>query len=126
LSGVPAPASLVEAVAAPLAGAALRAAMAGAKLIYRTVYGDPCTIELCADGRMIGIAGFANEDRDTGRWWVEGDEWCRQWRQWAYGEAARFKTFVQDGRVAWFRDGKLVDWAVYAAGSGEAGTIEGG
>ena len=30
-------------------------------------------------GTLVGRAGHANEDCDRGRWWVEGDLWCRQW-----------------------------------------------
>jgi GntR family transcriptional regulator/MocR family aminotransferase len=113
MSGVPAPENLARAAGRHLTGAALRTAMSGARLLYRTVYGDPCTIELMPDGRMLGIAGYANEDRDEGRWWVDGNRWCRQWKRWAYGETAVFETTVDDGRVAWYRDGRLVDWAIY-------------
>ena len=60
--------------------------MSGATFISRTVYGDPLTIELNADGTMTGRAGFAHEDLDEGRWWLEGDFWCRQWQEWAYGQ----------------------------------------
>jgi GntR family transcriptional regulator/MocR family aminotransferase len=111
--GVPAPARLAEGGA--LKAASLRAAMQGARLLYRTVYGDPCTIDLLPDGTMQGTAGYANEDQDDGSWWVEDDCWCRRWNNWAYGETARFGTVVADGLVGWFRDGKLVDWAVYVA-----------
>src|SRR3546814_1276616 len=40
-----------EAVA-PLRGKALRRAMAGASLLYSTVYGAPCTLEINADGNL--------------------------------------------------------------------------
>ena len=101
-----------------LSGASLKKRMAGATLLYKTVYGDPCTIELKEDGRMVGRAGYANEDRDTGRWWVEGDQWCRQWKVWAYGEISRLLTRIDGGRIQWFRAegpeaGRLVDSAVF-------------
>ena len=96
-----------------LTGAALRTAMSGAMLLCKTVYGDPCTIELHADGRMSGRAGYANEDCDAGRWWVEGDVWRRQWDRWSYGEAASFQTVIVDDRIGWFdASGRLVDSAV--------------
>jgi GntR family transcriptional regulator / MocR family aminotransferase len=69
-----------------LRGQALRRAMAGRTLLYSTVYGEPCTIQARADGALVGRAGYANEDRDSGRWWIEGDRWFRQWHSWAYGE----------------------------------------
>lgn len=85
-----------------LQGEALSAAMAGATILCRTVYGDPCTIELLEDGRMQGRAGYANEDCDTGRWWVDGGRWNRQWQQWAYGEPTAFFVVIEGERIKWF------------------------
>ena len=96
-----------------LSGERLRAALRGLTLLYKTVYGDPCTIELLPDGRMAGRAGYANEDCDAGRWWTEGDRWYRQWDRWAYGEPAGYHTVIEADRVKWFNtDGVLVDSAV--------------
>lgn len=96
-----------------LTGEALQTAMSGAMLLCKTVYGDPCTIELHPDGGMSGRAGYANEDCDVGRWWVEGDVWRRQWDRWSYGEAASFQTVIVDDRIGWFdASGRLVDSAV--------------
>lgn len=95
-------------------GEALRARMAGAALLCKTVYGAPCTIELLADGAMRGRAGYANEDRDEGRWWVEGDTWFRQWNTWAYGEPSGYRPLIEDGRVQWLNaKGVAVDSAVF-------------
>ncbi len=97
----------------PLKGTALRRAVAGATLLYKTVYGDPCTIELQENGTMTGRAGYANEDRDTGRWWIEDDRWCRQWTSWAYGEVSRFFVQVKRDQILWLNEaGRLVDSAV--------------
>ena len=102
-----------ETASARLSGAALQAAMSGAVLLCKTVYGDPCTIELLTDGRMVGRAGYANEDCDEGRWWVEGDVWCRQWVRWSYGETSRLMTAIVGDRIGWFDvGGRLVDTAV--------------
>lgn len=96
-----------------LGGERLRSALRGLTLLYKTVYGDPCTIELLPDGRMAGRAGYANEDCDAGRWWTEGDRWYRQWDRWAYGEPAGYHTVIEADRVKWFNtDGVLVDSAV--------------
>ena len=85
-----------------LQGEALSAAMSGATILCRTVYGDPCTIELKEDGRMIGRAGYANEDCDVGRWWVDGERWTRQWQQWAYGEPTAYFIVIEGERIKWF------------------------
>lgn len=98
-----------------LAGPMIGAALSDVDLLYNTVYGEPCTITLSADGTMSGKAGYADEDRDVGRWWVEDDKWCRQWQNWAYGEAANFFVRLLDDRVFWVNDeGQDVDSAVIA------------
>jgi len=99
----------------PLRGRALRAALSGSTLLYNTVYGDPCTIEVLRDGRLIGRAGYQNEDCDEGRWWIEDGVWVRQWRNWAYGEALGLVTVVDGRQVRWYKaDGLLTDTAVFA------------
>jgi GntR family transcriptional regulator/MocR family aminotransferase len=62
---------------------------------------------------MAGRAGYANEDRDDGRWWIEDDRWFRQWKGWAYGEASGYLTRIEGDRVQWFNaQGRLVDSAI--------------
>jgi GntR family transcriptional regulator / MocR family aminotransferase len=105
--------TLREETNAPLAGKALRRALGGATLLYNTVYGDPCTLQLATDGTLSGRAGYSNEDQDSGRWWVEGDRWFRQWDHWAYGESVGYYTVVDGEQVRWFSaDGLLMDTAV--------------
>jgi len=99
-----------------LTGARLRQLFSNQRLNYQTVYGEPCVIELFADGTMRGRAGYAQEDRDEGRWWVEGDHWCRQWNDWAYGETGRFLVAREGNRIFWLDDdGRRVDEAMIAA-----------
>ncbi|HFB64226.1 MAG TPA: PLP-dependent aminotransferase family protein [Aeromonadales bacterium] len=87
--------------------------LAGASLICKTVYGEPCTIELRADGKMLGRAGHAGDDYDQGRWWIENDLWFRQWNQWAYAEQAGFYITIEDHKICWFNQkGRLVDTAI--------------
>src|SRR3546814_9364166 len=57
------PRALQDEPVAPLRGRALRQAMSGAVLLYNTVYGDPCTLELRRDGELVGVAGRAGGDR---------------------------------------------------------------
>jgi len=95
-----------------LTGDDLAGAMADRVILYNVVYGVPCTIELHADGRMTGTAGYANEDCDTGRWWVDGDRWYRQWNEWVYGEASGYYVVIDGDRVKWFNaDRQIVDAA---------------
>lgn len=98
---------------APLQGKALQRAMAGASLLYRTVYGEPCTLEIHADGHLSGTAGYDGEDCDRGHWWIEGDRWYRQWQQWAYGEASGYALVVDGEQLRLYgEDGFLADTAV--------------
>jgi GntR family transcriptional regulator / MocR family aminotransferase len=100
-----------------LGGERLRARLAGCSLHLDTVYGDPCTIDLLPDGRMVGRAGFADEDCDTGRWWVEDERWVRQWQNWAYGEAAAYFTVIDGTTIKWFNaDGRLANLATLSPG----------
>jgi GntR family transcriptional regulator/MocR family aminotransferase len=98
-----------------LVGRKLRAAMSGARILYKTVYGEPSVIELHRDGTMGGQLGFANEERDTGTWNVKGDLWYRQWRSWGYGESLGFRIAVKGDRIAWFSAaGRLIETAILA------------
>lgn len=110
---------LKDEAAAPLTGRELQRALSGLTLLYNTVYGDPCTIHIQPDGTLVGRAGYANEDCDRGRWWIEEDRWCRQWENWAYGEPTGFTTLVDDEQVRWFNpSGLLVDTAVVVRAAG--------
>jgi GntR family transcriptional regulator / MocR family aminotransferase len=102
-----------------LSGEELEQKIRGAAIQCRTVYGDPYTIELQANGSMVGRAGYADEDCDVGRWWIEGNRWFRQWRRWAYGETTGFYVRVQGVHIQWFNDRhQLVDSALLAAAEG--------
>lgn len=97
---------------------AIRRAIVGKRFLYNTVYGDPCTIQVCRSGELLGTAGYANEDPDRGRWWIEDNRWFRQWDNWAYAEAEGFAVAVDDERIYWYdADGKLVDHARFLHGS---------
>jgi GntR family transcriptional regulator/MocR family aminotransferase len=92
----------------------LRRAIPGATLLYKTVYGEPCTIELHRNGEMVGRSGYANEDQDRGRWWIENGKWCRQWQNWAYGEPSKYRTEIKGDRIHWFNEeGRRVDSAIF-------------
>ena len=98
-----------------LRGEKLHTRLAGSSIHLDTVYrGRPCTIDLLPDaGRMIGRAGFADEDCDTGRWWIEGDLWFyRQWQSWCIARAVGYYTVIDGTTIKWFNsDGRLADKA---------------
>ena len=94
-------------------GAELRDTIAGSTMLSLIAYGDPCTIELRADGTMLGKAGHADEDVDTGTWWIKGDKWCRQWSRWAWGEAFEYNIVMDGETIKLFdEEGRLIERAI--------------
>ena len=88
----------------------LRQIMSGASIMTRTFYGGPCIIELHEDGTMTGRAGHSDEERDNGKWWLEDDIWCRQWKHWGYGDVSKLKVTLKGDHIRWWRPGgRLVD-----------------
>ena len=86
--------------------------MSGATVLYREVYGAPCTIEHLPDGLMRGRLGFANEDRDSGRWRVDGDLFYRKWERWVYGEETGYFVVIDGDKIKYFNsDKQIVDSA---------------
>jgi len=90
-----------------LKGQDLKAAVSDTQLLYQTVYGQPLSVLIHADGRLTGTAGYANEENDTGRWWVEGDLWVRQWDNWAFAEEVKLYTVIEGNTIKWFNTEKV-------------------
>ena len=79
-------------------------------MISIIAYSDPCTIEICPDGKLIGKAGYANEDIDQGKWWIENECWHRQWSRWAWGETGIYHVRLDGDVIKLFdEDGWLID-----------------
>ncbi|HVY84567.1 MAG TPA: PLP-dependent aminotransferase family protein [Caulobacterales bacterium] len=82
--------------------------MPDSTLLCRTAYGDPYSVEVRADGTLIGKAGYAHEDCDEGEWWIEDDHWCRRWKSWSYGDTARFLTVIEGDQIRWYKDDMIL------------------
>lgn len=91
-----------------LTGEELQLTMSGATALDREVYGWPATYVYHPDGAMSGTRGFANEDSDTGRWWVEGDRWFRKWSRWVYGETKGYFVVIDGDKIKFFNDDKQI------------------
>jgi GntR family transcriptional regulator/MocR family aminotransferase len=96
-----------------LTGEQLQATMAGATVLYREVYGAPCTIEYLPDGEMRGRLGFANEDHDAGQWRVEGDRFFRKWNQWNYSDEAGYYIVIDGDKIKYFNNDKQIVDSAY-------------
>lgn len=91
----------------------MRRALGGKSLLYNTVWGEPCTLEVRRDGTLAGRVGYHDEERDTGVWRIEGNRWIRQWDNWAYGERLAMHVIVDGDQVRWYSlEGLLIDTAV--------------
>ena len=95
-----------------LKGDELQETMSGATVLYREVYGAPCTIEHLSDGTMRGRLGFANEDQDSGSWRIDGDRFYRKWDRWVYGEETSYYIVIDGDKIKYFNsDKQIVDSA---------------
>ncbi len=91
-----------------LRGTELAEVMSGATMLYREVYGWPCTIVYNPGGFLSGRRGFANEDHDSGRWRVEGDRFFRKWDRWAYGEEKGHYIVIDGDKIKFFNEDKQI------------------
>jgi GntR family transcriptional regulator/MocR family aminotransferase len=96
-----------------LTGEELKQTMSGATILDREVYGWPATYIYHPDGTMSGTRGFANEDRDKGRWWVEGDRWYRTWSRWVYGETKGYFIVIDGDKIKFFNDDRQIVDSMY-------------
>jgi GntR family transcriptional regulator / MocR family aminotransferase len=88
----------------------LRTLLPGASMRTKRVYGEPLEIRWNGFGTMSGCAGFAGEDIDSGRWWIEGDRYLRQWQRWSYGEVASYAIVLDEDRIKFYlEDGYIED-----------------
>ena len=77
------------------------------KLEARTANGREIIVTFDPDGTM---AGRMEGSRDRGKWWVENDQFCRQWNNWrdrkencytVVKDGETYKWFEPDGTFAW-------------------------
>ncbi len=87
----------------------LQSTIPGAVMRTQRVYGEPVEIHLHADGSMTGRAGFAGEDRDYGRWWLDGDRYVRQWQRWSYAEPASYAVVLDGERIKFYLESGFIE-----------------
>ncbi|WP_346837875.1 PLP-dependent aminotransferase family protein [Microbulbifer sp. SAOS-129_SWC] len=100
-----------------LYAADLRNEFPGAVLLGTNALGESYRVQLMADGTMLGYSrnDVDVDETDTGRWWLDGDMWVRQWRNWSYGRKASFHVVIDEHRIKWFGEtGQLIDTGLLA------------
>ena len=93
----------------------LQAEFPGSVLLGTNALGESYRVQVLADGTLLGYArnDVDVDETDTGRWWLQGDLWVRQWRDWSYGREARFYVVAEEHRIKWFSDtGQLIDTGI--------------
>jgi hypothetical protein len=105
---LPATASVAEPT--QLAGDELRQAISG-KTVYLNISGFELPVHYAANGRISGkistaAASFSRGDgaRDSGKWWVAGDQLCQQWTSWMDGKAYCYRLSREGSTVHWVRN----------------------
>jgi len=109
-AGLALPATAALAEPTQLAGDELRQAISG-KTVYLNISGFELPINYAANGRMTGkmstvAASFSRGDgaRDSGKWWVAGDQLCQQWTSWMDGKAYCYRLTREGSTVHWVRN----------------------
>lgn len=60
--------------------------------------------EVDGSGKALGLGKFI-QPTDTGRWWIQSDKLCQQFKVWYEGSPMCFDlTETGDGKVKWVRD----------------------
>jgi GntR family transcriptional regulator/MocR family aminotransferase len=85
-----------------LSGVEIQQLIPSGKLKGINAYGNPYTISYTSDGVISGVAGKAGEYRDSGKWWVTDDSFCRQYESWLDGKAACFKVSLEGDAISFF------------------------
>jgi hypothetical protein len=102
----------------PLAGEELRKTFSGRTFRISTPVGT-FAVSFQPNGTMAGTSGTqlasmdgaSDDERDTGKWQVRGDQLCQQWRSWLNGETVCVRIS---------RSGETFYWRSADGYSGEA------
>lgn len=104
---------VAQAGAEPLRGPEVRSLVEGKRVYLSTPYGVELPLHYKTDGSVAGdISGISLSNllvpRETGRWWVKGDELCQKWPSWYDGKTLCFELSRKGGgTITWVsRDGR--------------------
>lgn len=93
-----------------LKGEALKAFMSGKRVFLKVPLGGelPLTYRpsgvVDGTGEAMGLGRYANP-KDSGRWWVAGNQVCQKWREWYKGRTFCFTVSkLSNSRIHWRRD----------------------
>ncbi len=99
----------LPASATKLSGPEVRDMVVTGTVFLETGFGDfPLRYDqagrVTGDGTALGLARFF-APRETGRWWVDGDQLCQQWPSWYRGRTFCFNIILTGAdKFRWVRD----------------------
>lgn len=105
--------SIGPVAAEPLAGDALKTAVAGKRIFLAIPLGGEFPLRYLPDGRLEGtspnsLLARLDPTTDTGRWWVKGTALCQVWRHWYEGRRYCFTLETTGARsLSWVREDGL-------------------
>lgn len=88
----------------PLAGSALRKTVVGKTYNLHTAVGV-IPVSFRGDGSMSGTAkslpAYVGPDRDSGSWWISGNQLCQRWGSWLQGRQHCFTVRISGRTLHW-------------------------
>ena len=80
-----------------LNAASIKSTLPGARMYARN---GTVLVDWKADGTLLGstVRGVS----DSGKWWVEGDLYCRQWQSWGDGKKACWTLYLDGDKLRFF------------------------
>ena len=48
-------------------------------------------------------------ESDRGKWWIEDDQYCRQWENWSNRDIKCRKFYIVGNEVLWVQNGTVTD-----------------
>lgn len=96
--------------ATPLAGDDLKSLVAGKRIYLKVPFGGEFPLyyqangTVSGDGTALGLGKYL-APKETGKWWVKGDNLCQQWPTWYKGKVTCFTIEkTGDSTLNWHRD----------------------
>jgi hypothetical protein len=102
-------ASLGAAKASELSGGDIKEAIGGKTVMLKTRWGGfplryASSGAVTGDGSALGLARFF-APKETGRWWVQGNQLCQQFPTWYKGKSLCFTLARKDEKtLKWVRE----------------------
>lgn len=93
-----------------LSGAEIESLITGKRIFLSVPLGGEFPLRyskngmVSGDGSAMGLGKYM-APKETGRWWVQNDQLCQQWKSWYKGQVACFQLFeTGKNKLYWMRN----------------------